>query len=54
MARYAESVIDEAKLAWLDALGYSIVHGPVVSASELGGLRDTVVPQAHFWRVVCE
>jgi type I restriction enzyme R subunit len=28
MARFTESVVEEAALAWLEGLGYTILHGP--------------------------
>lgn len=38
MAGFAESVVEEAALAWLEALGYSIAHGPAPCelAADLG------------------
>lgn len=35
MSKFAESVVEDAALAWLEALGYSIAHGPVIAAGEL-------------------
>ena len=31
MANFAESVVEEAALAWLESLGYAIKHGPDIS-----------------------
>lgn len=30
MSAFTESVVEDATLAWLKALGYSIVHGPEI------------------------
>ncbi len=30
-ARFSESVVEEAALGWLEALGYSVAHGPDIS-----------------------
>ncbi len=34
MARLTESVVEEAALAWLEALGYAVLHGPDIAAGE--------------------
>jgi type I restriction enzyme R subunit len=34
MTRFAESVVEEAALAWLEALGYAVLHGPEIAAGE--------------------
>ena len=33
-AGFAESVVEEATLAWLDSLGYSVLHGPDIATGE--------------------
>lgn len=33
---FAESVVEDATLAWLATLGYSVLHGPGIAAGELG------------------
>ena len=35
MGGFTESVVEEAALAWLGALGYSIAHGPDIAPGEL-------------------
>ncbi len=37
---FTESVVEEAALAWLDALGYAILHGPAIAAGEPGAERS--------------
>lgn len=37
MATFTESVVEDAALAWLAALGYAVLHGPDIAAGELGG-----------------
>jgi hypothetical protein len=38
-ARFTESVVEDAALAWLKALGYSVLHGPDIAAGEPGAER---------------
>lgn len=40
MSRFAESVVEEAALAWLQSLGYSVLHGPDIAAGEPGAERS--------------
>ncbi len=37
---FSESVIDQAGLAWLEALGYAVVHGPNIATGEPGAERS--------------
>ncbi len=30
-----ESVVEDAALAWLESLGYAVLHGPDIAAGEL-------------------
>ena len=39
MSAFTESVVEEATLAWLEALGYSIAHGPHIAPGELAAER---------------
>src|SRR5262245_42395275 len=45
--RFAESVVEEAALEWLEGLGYSILHGPEVApdtaAAERGNFGEVVL-----------
>ena len=36
---FAESVVEDAALAWLSALGYEVLHGPDISVDEPGAER---------------
>jgi len=36
---FAESVVEQASLAWLEALGYGVLHGPEIAAGEPGAER---------------
>ena len=36
MANFTESIVEEATLAWLEALGYSVLNGPDIAAGEPG------------------
>ena len=40
MPVFAESVVEEATLAWLEALGYQVLHGPDIAAGEPGAERN--------------
>jgi len=31
---FIESVVEDAALAWLEALGYAVKHGPEIAAGE--------------------
>jgi type I restriction enzyme, R subunit len=37
---FAESIVEEAALAWLEGLGYAIKHGPEIAPGELFAERD--------------
>ena len=37
---FSESVVEDAALAWLDALGYAVLHGPDIAAGEPGAERS--------------
>lgn len=52
MTLFTESVVEEAALAWLESLGYAVLHGPDIAAGEpaaerrdYGRLRDTLLPK---------
>ena len=34
--RFSESVVEDAALAWLEALGHAVLHGPDIAAGEPG------------------
>ena len=40
MSRFTESVVEEAALEWLGALGYAVLHGPQIAAGETAAERD--------------
>lgn len=37
---FTESIVEDASLAWLKALGYSVLHGPDIAAGMLGAERS--------------
>lgn len=45
MTAFTEFVVEDAALAWLEDLGYAVLHGPAIAAGEPGAERsmDTVV-----------
>ncbi len=40
MTAFAESVVEDASLAWLEALGYAVLHGPDIAVGEPGAERS--------------
>ena len=40
MTSFTESVVEDAALAWLEALGYAVLHGPDITAGEPGAERS--------------
>ncbi|MBI5117933.1 type I restriction endonuclease subunit R [Candidatus Poribacteria bacterium] len=40
MATFTESVVEDAALAWLEGLGYAVLHGPDIAVGELGAERS--------------
>ena len=49
----SESVIEQAALAWLESLGYTVLHGPEIAAGEPGAERtDPGYRRRNSWRVV--
>ncbi len=40
MSSFTESVVESAALAWLEALGYSVFHGPDIAVGEPGAERS--------------
>jgi type I restriction enzyme R subunit len=40
MGVFTESVVEEVALAWLGALGYSVLHGSDIAAGEPGAERS--------------
>src|SRR5688500_13763547 len=36
---FAESIVEDAALAWLKAIGYEVLHGPDIAAGELAAER---------------
>ncbi|MEK7761394.1 MAG: type I restriction endonuclease, partial [Nitrospirota bacterium] len=39
-AAFTESVVEDAALAWLESLGYSVIHGPDMAFGELAAERN--------------
>lgn len=40
MRQFSESVVEDAALAWLEALGYAVKHGAEIAPGELAELRS--------------
>jgi len=39
MTQFTESIVEDAALTWLEALGYAVLHGPDIAAGEPGAER---------------
>ena len=37
---FTKSIVEEATLAWLEALGYAVLHGPEIADGESGAERS--------------
>jgi len=56
MAAFTESVVEEAALAWLKPLGYSVLHGPDIAPGELLGafaIFGRITSSCSSRRVIC-
>lgn len=42
MSNFTETVVEDATLAWLESLGYAVLHGPDIPAGEPAGLSEGV------------
>jgi len=40
MTAFSETVVEDATLAWLDALGYTVLHGAAIAAGEPAAERS--------------
>ena len=54
-AAFTESVVEDAALAWLESLGYSVIHGPDMAFGELAAERKDpnyrdVVLERRLWQ----
>jgi len=39
-SRFTESIVEEASIEWLKALGYAVLHGPAIAVGELAAERS--------------
>ena len=42
MELFAESIVEDAALAWLEALGYAVLRSPEIAVSDAGTERDNM------------
>jgi hypothetical protein len=40
MTAFTESIVEDAALAWLESLGYAVLHGPDIAPGELAAERN--------------
>jgi hypothetical protein len=52
-SRFAESVVEEAALAWLAGLGWQIKHGPGIAQGEPGASAPTRPIATSFSSSAC-
>lgn len=50
---FTESVVEDAALAWFEALGYSVLHGPAIAAGEPGPNAATRTTATWCWKAAC-
>ena len=50
---FTESVVEDAALAWLEALGYAVLHGPDIAAGEPAAERTTRTTAMWCWKGGC-
>jgi type I restriction enzyme R subunit len=50
MAQFTESIVEDAAVTWLEALGYAVLHGPAIAAGEPAAERT----DANYRDVVLE
>lgn len=54
-ARFTESIVEDAALAWLGSLGYTVLHGPDIAAGESAAERsDPNYRDVRLDRRLCE
>jgi len=59
MTNFTESVVEDAALAWLESLGYAVLHGPAIAAGEPRAersdpnYRDVVLERRLLQALVC-
>ena len=53
MSQLTESVVEDAALAWLEALGYAVLHGPDIAAGEPGAERSDPNYRDVLWNGGC-
>ena len=47
---FTESIVEEAALAWLEALGYAVLHGPAIAAGEPAAGRHPIYTRLAYIR----
>ena len=50
---YSESVVGDAALDWLEALGYAVLHGPGIAAGVPCAERSIRTTATSCWSVGC-
>ena len=53
MSNFTESVVEDASLGWLEALGYSVLRGPDIAAGEPAAERSDPNYRVLFLKVAC-
>ena len=50
---FTESVVEDAALAWLEGLGYAVLHGPEIAAGEPAPSAATRTTATSCWKAAC-
>ena len=53
MPTFTESIVEDAALAWLEALGYTVLHGPDIAAGEPAPSAATRTTATWSWSGGC-
>jgi type I restriction enzyme R subunit len=53
VSNFTESVVEDAALAWLEALGYAVLQGPDIAAGEPGRSAATRNTATSCWSGGC-
>ena len=53
MSAFTESVVEDAALAWLEALGYAVLHGPDIAAGKPAPSAAIRTTATWCWKAAC-
>ena len=50
---FTESVVEDAALAWLEGLGYTVLNGPEIAAGNRQPNEPTRTTATSYWKAGC-